>query len=51
MNPLKELAKLLFRFHNNYYIKKLGFPSFSVFDPMCSRKNGFSFDFDFDFFL
>lgn len=51
MNPLKELAKILFWFCNHHYIEKLGFPSFSVFDPMCSRKNEFSFDFDFDFIL
>lgn len=38
MNPLKILAKILFWFHNNHYMEKLGFPSFSVFDPMCSRK-------------
>lgn len=51
MDLLKELGKKIIWFHSNSYIEKLGFPSFSIFDPTCSIIYGFYFDFDFDFIL
>ena len=49
--PFKRISRKCILVHSNSCIEKLSFPSFSIFDFVCSRIDEFSFDFHFDFLV